>query len=82
VGDYRYEEAEEIREDLEKIRRWLDRVVERDWFEAGMREEVAAELTRCEGLLEAFEVDVYRRSGEDQAVRAEGPRPDRALPPE
>ena len=40
--------------------------VERDWFDAGMREEVAAELTRCEQLLEAFEQDVYRRTGDDQ----------------
>jgi hypothetical protein len=63
--NYTYEEAEEIREDLEKIRRWYERVVERDWFDAGRREGVAAELAECERLLEAFEEDVYRRSGED-----------------
>jgi hypothetical protein len=66
--NYTYEEAEEIREDLEKIRRWFTRVVERDWFDAGKRDDVAAELARCEKLLEDFEEDVYRRAGEDQSV--------------
>ena len=66
--NYTYEEAEEIREDLEKIRRWYDRVVERDWFNAGQRKAVAAELKECERLLEAFEEEVYRRAGEDQAA--------------
>ena len=68
--NYTYEEAEEIREDLEKIRRWYVRVVDRDWFSTGQRDEVAAELETCERLLEAFEEDVYRRAGEDQAVHA------------
>ena len=64
--NYTYEEAEEIREDLEKIRRWYARVVERDWFSSGQREQVADELAECERLLEAFEEDVYRRTGTDQ----------------
>lgn len=66
--NYTYQEAEEIREDLDKIRRWFARVVERDWFDAGKRDEVAAELARCEKLLEEFEEDVYRRAGDDQSV--------------
>ena len=72
--NYTYEEAEEIREDLEKIRRWYARVVDRDWFDSGQRDSVAKELTSCERLLEDFEEDVYRRAGEDQAVRASLPR--------
>lgn len=64
--NFTYEEAEEIREDLEKIRRWFTRVTERDWFDAGMHEQVAAELQQCERLLEDFEQDVYRRTGDDQ----------------
>ena len=64
--NFTYEEAEEIREDLDKIRRWFGRVTERDWFDAGMREQVAAELQRCETLLEEFEQEVYRRVGDDQ----------------
>jgi hypothetical protein len=64
--NFTYEEAEEIREDLEKIRRWFLRVSERDWFGAGMREQVSAELEQCERLLEDFEQEVYRRTGDDQ----------------
>ena len=63
--NFTYEEAEEIREDLEKIRRWFLRVTERDWFGAGMREDVSAELVQCERLLEDFEQEVYRRTGDD-----------------
>jgi hypothetical protein len=64
--NFTYEEAEEIREDLEKIRRWFTRVTERDWFAAGMRDQVEVELQQCEQLLEEFEQEVYRRTGDDQ----------------
>ena len=67
--NYTYEEAEEIREDLEKIRRWFQRVVERDWFDAGMRGQVEEELQACQRLLEAFEADVYQRVSGDQDLR-------------
>lgn len=66
--NFTYEEAEEIREDLEKIRRWFTRITERDWFDAGLREQVTAELQQCERLLEEFEQEVYRRTGDDQPV--------------
>ncbi|MFQ5757937.1 MAG: Chromate resistance protein ChrB [Acidiferrobacterales bacterium] len=74
--NFTYEEAEEIREDFEKIRRWFERVVARDWFHAGQRERVAKELAHCEQLLEAFEEDVYRRAGADQAVHDRRPHND------
>ena len=61
--NYTYEEAEEIREDLEKIRRWYARVVERDWMGAPGRDEATAKVAECEQLLEAFEADVYEREG-------------------
>lgn len=60
-----YEEAEEIREDLEKIERWLERVVARDWFDAGQRDAVQRKLEHCRTLLEAFEEEVYLRAGTD-----------------
>ncbi len=74
-ANYTYEEAEEIREDLEKIRRWYARVVERDWFDAGKRAAVAQELEACERLLEAFEAEVYHRAGQDQGLFAPAPSP-------
>src|SRR5438132_10628803 len=63
--NYTFEEAEEIEQDLEKIRRWFDRVRERDWFKADRRDEVETWLARCQGLLARFEEEVYRRSGSD-----------------
>jgi DNA-binding transcriptional regulator PaaX len=70
--NYTYEEAEEIREDFEKIQRWFRRVVDRDWFHAEPRAQVAAQIAHCEQLLEAFEEEVYRRAGSDPAVHGGG----------
>jgi hypothetical protein len=63
--NYTFEEAEEIGQDLEKIRRWYARIVERDWFGASRRDEVAIWIEKCQELLNAFEHDVYRRSSDD-----------------
>ncbi len=73
--NYTFEEAEEIEQDLEKIRRWFDRVKSRDWFKAERRDEVETWLARCQGLLARFEEDVYRRQGSD---RSEDPAEDEA----
>jgi hypothetical protein len=63
--NYTFEEAEEIEQDLDKIRRWFERVRERDWFKAERRDEVEGWLARCQGLLARFEEEVYRRQGSD-----------------
>jgi len=67
--NYTFEEAEEIEQDLEKIRRWYDRVRERDWFKAERRDEVETWLAKCQGLLARFEEEVYRRTGSDSPQR-------------
>lgn len=63
--NYTFEEAEEIGQDLEKIRRWYARIVERDWFGAGRHDEVALWIEKCQELLNTFEHEVYRRSSDD-----------------
>ncbi len=63
--NYTFEEAEEIGQDLEKIRRWYARIIERDWFGASRRAAVAEWIEKCEELLNAFEQEVYRRSSDD-----------------
>ena len=65
--NYTFEEAEEIDQDLDKIRRWFDRVRDRDWFQAERRDEVEAWLARCQNLLTEFEEEVYRRQGADNS---------------
>lgn len=64
--NYTFEEAEEIRQDLEKLRRWLAKVIERDRMDAPGRDKAEQRVEECERLLEEFEADVYARS--DQAV--------------
>lgn len=64
-GNYTFEEVEEIRHDLEKIRRWFRRIVARDWFGGPGRQDAEAWIERCAGLLDAFEDDVYAKAAED-----------------
>lgn len=68
--NFTYAEAEEIRHDLDKIRRWYDRVVERDWYGATRREETLHWIERCEELLEAFEEKVFAAQAADEAALA------------
>lgn len=60
--NYTFEEAEEIRQDLEKLRRWLAKVEERDWMGADGRDLARAKVAECEELLEQFEADVYEKT--------------------
>jgi hypothetical protein len=60
--NYTFEEAEEIRQDLEKLRRWLAKVEGRDWMDAEGKELARAKVADCERLLEEFEADVYERT--------------------
>lgn len=60
--NYTFEEAEEIRQDLEKVKRWLGKVEDRDWFGAPGHDEALAKIAWCEELLDGFEAEVYRRT--------------------
>ncbi|MGH2457461.1 MAG: Chromate resistance protein ChrB [Chloroflexota bacterium] len=76
--NYSFGEAEEIAQDLEKIRRWFEAVQARDWFRAERAGEVADWLGRCAELLAGFEEEVYRRAGSDREIDAAEPgRPPR-----
>jgi hypothetical protein len=66
--NFSFAEAEEIAEDLEKIRRWFARARQRDWFGAPGRDDVREWITRCEKMLERFETEAHRR-----ATRGQGP---------
>lgn len=44
---------------------WYARIVERDWFGASRRDEVATWIEQCQELHTAFEQEVYRRSSDD-----------------
>ena len=68
--NFTYAEAEEIRQDLDKIWRWYERVVERDWFGAPRRPEALHWIERCEELLTGFEEKVFAAQETDEAGRA------------
>jgi len=65
--NFTYAEAEEIRQDLDKIRRWYDRVVERDWCGSTRRAAALEWIERCETLLEGFEEKVFAAQEADEA---------------
>lgn len=67
-----YAEAEEIRHDLDKIYRWYDRVVERDWYGASRREAALRAIERCEELLDGFEEKVFAMQAADEVAAANG----------
>lgn len=69
--NYTFEEAEEIGQDLEKIRRWFARIVERDWFGADRRGDVEVWIEKCQELLNAFEQTVYQRSSDDSSTNVD-----------
>jgi hypothetical protein len=60
--NYTFEEAEEIRQDFDKLVRWMERVQARDWMGAPGRETAQARIDACEQLLEDFEADVYEKT--------------------
>jgi len=79
--NYTFEEAEEIEQDLEKIRRWFERVRDRDWFKAERRDEVETWLGKCQGLLARFEEEVYRRNGSDSPSETPSVDEEEDVPP-
>jgi hypothetical protein len=82
--NFSFAEAEEIAEDLEKIRRWFARARQRDWFGAPGREAVRDWIARCEKMLERFETEAHRRATRGQAPEgaefAPVPAPAKAVP--
>lgn len=80
--NYTFEESEEIAHDLEKIRRWFDRIVARDWFGASRRQEVESWIARCQALLDTFEQEVYRHHADDSAAAGDFPLPLAQVPQE
>ncbi|HZQ99158.1 MAG TPA: Chromate resistance protein ChrB [Chloroflexota bacterium] len=77
--NFTFAEAEEIEQDLDKVRRWFQRVQERDWFGAEGSDEVRRLIARCEELLEGFYAEVHARAaghagGPDASEVEHGPR--------
>jgi hypothetical protein len=76
--NFTYEEAEEIYSDLEKLKSWLGRVSDRDWFGSGKREEAERHVASCEKAYEEFERECFAASGMDVPGQQAAPPAGRA----
>ena len=65
--NFTYAEVEEIRQELDKIRRWYERVIERDWFAAGRKDAAWHCIEQCEKLFESFEEKVFLQQEADES---------------
>ena len=62
---FRFAELEESEADWEKLSRWWERLVERDFFGAAGRTAAEGTLARGRSLLDDFTREVYRAEGLD-----------------
>ena len=62
---FRFAELEESEADWEKLSRWWERLVERDFFGAAGRTAAEETLARGRSLLDDFTREVYRAEGLD-----------------
>ena len=73
AGDFEFAAVEELEEDLEKRRRWLAQIKERDAFGLEERISVEACLNRCEEALSGFVESAYLAgAGTRDSVREQG----------
>jgi len=77
--NFTFAEAEEIEQDLEKIRRWYAKVQERDWYDAPGRDELEAWIVRCAELLDGFYNEVHARSAAEPSS-PDAPEMEREVP--
>lgn len=77
--NFSFAEAEEIDQDLDKIRRWFTQVQERDWFQATGRADVEAWISRCAEMLDGFYDEVHARAAA-QPSSPDAPEMERDVP--
>ena len=68
---FTFTEAQEIDQNLDKVKRWYQRAQEADWCGAPGRDRVDVAIRKAERALAGFYAKVHARSGEDVAA---GPR--------
>ncbi|MCE1252664.1 MAG: hypothetical protein LWX83_03830 [Anaerolineae bacterium] len=59
--NFTYEAVEEAEQNLEKIKRWYNNIVERDWFHADLQTPAAQCIAGCQTELEQFEREVFEK---------------------
>jgi hypothetical protein len=66
---FSFEEAEEVYADLRKLKDWLARVIDRDWFGSPKRAEAEERVAEAERAYDAFERDCFNASADRSELR-------------
>lgn len=74
-GRLTFAQLEDVEAEWERLRRWHERILARDFFEAAGRAEAEAALERARKMLEEFSADVYAREGVHAESNGEADRP-------
>jgi DNA-binding transcriptional regulator PaaX len=61
--NFTFAELEENDEELEKLSRWYEKIKERDFFEASMRQKAEEMLARCREMFFEFAQTIYKKEG-------------------
>jgi len=61
--NFTFAELEENDEELDKLSRWYEKIKERDFFEASMRQKAEEMLARCREMFFEFAQTVYKKEG-------------------
>ncbi len=69
---FTFAEMEDMEADWEKLKKWYERVVVRDFFGAPGRQEAEARLAEGEEMLEGFNRRVYEHEGVQESGEVEG----------
>lgn len=68
---FTFAEMEDMEADWEKLKKWQERVVARDFFGAQGRQEAEARLAEGEKMLEEFNRRVYQHEGVEESLKGE-----------
>lgn len=66
---FSFEEAEEVYADLRKLKDWLARVVDRDWFGSPKRAQAEERVAEAERAYDAFERECFAASADRSELR-------------
>lgn len=61
--NFTFAELEENDEELDKLKRWFDKINKRDFFCAEKRVEALNILEKCERALREFSLEIYKKEG-------------------
>ncbi|MDQ7092103.1 hypothetical protein REC12_00680 [Desulfosporosinus sp. PR] len=59
-----YAELEENEHEIKKLHIWLNKIIQKDYFDCSLKAEAMERLKKCEELLSEFSNEVYDRNSE------------------